>query len=95
MDNICPNCKELNPKVAKFCMHCNTQLVEEEYLSEEDKLRKQIADLKEEKELLKRNKELEKDHFEKLLKEAEVKIKYKEKPVINIDSLNDSRYSTP
>lgn len=69
MENRCPNCKELNPKVAKFCMYCNTQLVEEEFLSEEDKLRKEIAELKEEKELLKRNKELEKELFEKLIKE--------------------------
>lgn len=59
MAKICPNCEKENPSVAKCCMFCNTQLVEAEQFSEEDKLRKQNAELKEQLELLKRNKELE------------------------------------
>jgi hypothetical protein len=60
MAKICPNCEKENPSAAKFCMFCNTQLVEEAELSAEDKLRKQNAELKEQLELVKKNKELEK-----------------------------------
>jgi len=60
MAKICPNCEQANPSAAKFCMNCNTQLVEEAELSAEDKLRKQLAETKEQLELVKKNKELEK-----------------------------------
>ena len=59
MAKICPNCEKENPSAANYCMFCNTQLVEEECLSEEDKLRKKNAELQEQLELLKRNRELE------------------------------------
>jgi uncharacterized membrane protein YhaH (DUF805 family) len=60
MSKICPNCEKENPSVAKFCMFCNTQLVDVEQLSEEDKLRRKNAELQVQLELLKRNNELEK-----------------------------------
>ena len=60
MAKICSNCEKENPSAANFCMFCNTQLVEEDQLSEEDKLRKKNAELQEQVELLKRTKELEK-----------------------------------
>ena len=47
MSKICPNCEKENPSVANYCMFCNTQLVEEEQLSEEDKLRKELSDANE------------------------------------------------
>ena len=40
MAKICPNCEKENPSAANYCMFCNAQLVDEEQLSEEDKLRK-------------------------------------------------------
>ena len=60
MAKICPNCEKENPSAANFCMFCMTQLIEEDRLSEEDKLRKRNAELQEQLELFKRNKELEK-----------------------------------
>ena len=65
----CPNCGEANPPKARFCMFCNTQLVEENQLTEEDKLRIRNAELQEQLELHKRNKEL----LEKALADAQAK----------------------
>ena len=70
MAKICPNCKEENPSAAKFCMHCQTLLVEENQLSEADILRKQLADAKEQLEREKRIKELE-EHNKELKKKFE------------------------
>jgi hypothetical protein len=61
MAKVCPNCEKENPSAAKFCMFCNTQLVVQEALSEEDKLRKQLADAKEQLELVKEKQKLEKE----------------------------------
>jgi hypothetical protein len=61
MAKICPNCETENPSAFSFCGKCGFQLVEEEQLSEEDKLRKKNAELQEQLELLKRNKELKKE----------------------------------
>ena len=60
MAKLCPNCEKENPSVAKFCMYCNTQLVDVLELSEEDKLRIKNAELREQLELLKLKSELEK-----------------------------------
>ena len=68
MAKNCPNCGLENPSIAKFCMGCNTQLVEENQLSEEDKLRIQNADLREQvQELKKQKKALEKANADLLL----------------------------
>ena len=40
----CLKCGNENPNAAKFCMFCSTQLVEESQLSEDDKLRIQLAE---------------------------------------------------
>ena len=82
MAKICPNCEKENPSAANYCMFCNTQLVEEEQLSEEDKLRKQLAEQKEQMELLKRNKELEEEKLKKELQEKEKKLKETPKQVV-------------
>jgi hypothetical protein len=70
MSKICPNCETENPSAFKFCGKCGFQLVEEEQLSEADKLRKQLAEQKKQNELLERNKELEKERLEKELQET-------------------------
>jgi len=68
MAKNCPNCGLENPSIAKFCMGCNTQLVEENQLSEEDKLRIQNADLREQvQELKKQKKTLEKAYADLIL----------------------------
>lgn len=73
MAKICPNCEKENPSAANYCMFCNTQLVNNDQLTEEDKLRKKIAELEEQKELLKQSKELEKHKMEKELLETKKK----------------------
>ena len=47
MARVCPNCEKESPSAANFCMFCNTQFVEEEQMSEEDKLRKELSDANE------------------------------------------------
>jgi predicted amidophosphoribosyltransferase len=42
MPRECPQCKQENPNTAKYCMNCNTQLVPNEELSEEDKMQRKL-----------------------------------------------------
>ena len=70
MAKKCPNCGNENPNAAKFCMFCQTQIIGESELSETDKLRKQLADAKEQLEKEKRIKELE-EHNKELKKKFE------------------------
>lgn len=45
MAKICPNCGTENPSAANFCMKCNTKLIDEQtQLSEEDRLRIELAE---------------------------------------------------
>lgn len=53
MAKICPNCGTENPSAANFCMKCNTKLIDEQtQLSEEDRLRIELAEQNKVKALL-------------------------------------------
>lgn len=49
---VCKKCKTENPSSATYCMKCGDLLVEEEQLTEEDRLRKLLRESEAEKELL-------------------------------------------
>ncbi len=49
----CPSCQKENPSAAKHCMYCGTLLIEEENLSEEEKLRSRLQEAEKENQLLK------------------------------------------
>lgn len=49
---ICPQCETENPTKATHCMKCGTLLVDEEKLSEEEKLQRKLKEEKAEKEIL-------------------------------------------
>lgn len=49
---VCKKCKTENPSSATYCMKCGDLLVEEEQLTEEERLRKLLRESEAEKELL-------------------------------------------
>jgi hypothetical protein len=54
MAKECPKCKKENPSSANVCMFCGTRFVEIKDLPEEEKLRKQINEMQETIQLLKK-----------------------------------------
>lgn len=52
---ICLNCKRENPSAAKYCMSCGTLLAEEEHLLEASLFRKELDEVKETIELMKKS----------------------------------------
>lgn len=49
----CPSCHKENPSAANHCMYCGTLLIEEDDLSEEEKLRSKLQEAEKENQLLK------------------------------------------
>jgi len=50
---FCPNCHKENPSVANHCMFCGTLLIDEEPLTEEEKLKAKLKEAEKENQLLK------------------------------------------
>ena len=104
MAKICINskCKKEIPSSATYCPHCSRQQVENENLSEEEKLRKEVIEAEKEIERLKNSLDLAQEHIKKgtsdKLNEATLNIKQLTEELrtmeIKLDSTNKQLLET-